>query len=220
VTDGGSTSWNTPAAPSTQFSSSNTFDTTTQSLFTTGGNSVAYVGNDTLFAVGGNDVHWTGKQWVAVGRNSTENPVAPVVSTPSLSAPQVEVVGNTIPVATSPDGITWQCVRTSQAPNLSEGTFIATNSRIGATPLIDSRITIADGGDTEATMDYGGSGTGIAQIDIIAELTPVSHAASSVSSSGAVGILGAAGNGGANSVGNASIPSFDTTSFLITTRPQ
>jgi hypothetical protein len=220
VTDGGSTSWNTPAAPSTQFSSSNTFDTTTQSLFTTGGNSVAYVGNDTLFAVGGNDVHWTGKQWVAVGRNSTENPVAPVVSTPSLSAPQVEVVGNTTPVATSPDGIMWQCVRTSQAPNLSEGTFIATNSRIGATPLIDSRITIADGGDTEATMDYGGSGTGIAQIDIIAELTPVSHAASSVSSSGAVGVIGAAGNGGANSVGNASIPSFDTTSFLITTRPQ
>jgi hypothetical protein len=220
VTDGGSTSWNTPTAPSTQFSSSNTFDTTTQSLFTTGGNSVAYVGNDTLFAVGGNDVHWTGKQWVAVGRNSTENTVAPVVSTPSLSAPQVEVVGNTTPVATSPDGITWQCVRTSQAPNLSEGTFIATNSRIGATPLIDSRITIADGGDTEATMDYGGSGTGIAQIDIIAELTPVSHAASSVSSSGAVGVIGAAGNGGANSVGNASIPSFDTTSFLITTRPQ
>jgi hypothetical protein len=69
-------------------------------------------------------------------------------------------------------------------------------------------------------MDYGGSGTGIAQIDIIAELTPVSHAASSVSSSGAVGVIGAAGNGGANSVGNASIPSFDTTSFLITTRPQ
>jgi hypothetical protein len=221
VTDGGSTSWNTPTAPSTQFSSSNTFDTTTQSLFTTGGNSVAYVGNDTLFAVGGNDVHWTGKQWVAVGRNSTENPVAPVVSTPSSSAPPVEVVGNTTPVATSPDGIMWQCVRTSQAPNLSDGTFVATNSRIGATPLIDSRITIADGGDTEVVnMDYGGSGTGIAQIDIIAELTPVSHAASSVSSSGAVGVIGAAGNGGANSVGNASIPSFDTTSFLITTRPQ
>jgi hypothetical protein len=212
ITDGGTTSWNTPIVPSTQYSSSNTFDTTTQSLFTTGGNSVAYVGNDTLFAVGGNDVHWTGKQWVAVGRNSTENTVVS-----AASAAPLEVVGNTIPVATSPDGITWQCVRTSQAPNLSEGTFIATNSRIGATPLIDSRITIADGGDTEATMDYGGSGTGIAQIDIIAELTPVSHAASSVA---AVGIIGAAGNGGANSVGNASIPSFDTTSFLITTRPQ
>jgi hypothetical protein len=116
-------------------------------------------------------------------------------------------------------------VSSSQAPNLSEGTFLASNSRIGATPLINSQIAIADGGDTEATVDYGGmicdtggSGTGVAQIDIIAELTPVSTAASSVVS-GAVNILGSAGNGGANGVGNAPAASFDNTAFTITTRP-
>ena len=130
-----------------------------------------------------------------------------------------------MPVATSDDGITWQCVRSSQAPNISEGTFLAANSRIGATPLINSRITIADGGDTESNMDYGGmgggiggSGTGVAQIDIIAELTPSSNAASSVSG-GAVGIIGAAGNGGASNVGHASTASFDATAFTIMTRP-
>jgi hypothetical protein len=135
----------------------------------------------------------------------------------------VIVNNNTIPVATSDDGITWQCVRASQAPNLSEGTFLATNSRIGSTPLIDSQIIIADGCDTESNTDYGGMstgvggiGTGVGGIDIIAELTPVSHAAHSI---GAVGIIGAAGNGGANSVGNASTASFDTTAFMITPRP-
>jgi hypothetical protein len=59
--------------------------------------------------------------------------------------------------------------------------------------------------------DMGGIGTGVAQIDIIAELTPVSTAASSVVS-GAVNILGTAGN----------VPqsaSFDNTAFTITTRP-
>jgi hypothetical protein len=65
----------------------------------------------------------------------------------------------------------------------------------------------------------GGSGTGIAQIDIIAELPPVSTAASSISASGAVNILGASGNGGANGIGNAPTASFDTTGFTITTRP-
>jgi hypothetical protein len=209
-TDGG-VSWNTPAAPSVQYSSTNTFDTTTTPLFTTGGNSVAYVGNDTLFAGGGNDVHWTGKRWVAVGKNSAAAAAASAVST--ASAPDV-VNNNTIPIATSDDGITWQCVRTSQAPNLTEGAFIGTNSRIGATPLINSQITISDGGDTEGNSDYGGSGTGVAQIDIIAELTPVSNAAASVV--GTVGILGAAGNG---IVGHVTTPSFDNTAFTITTRP-
>jgi hypothetical protein len=216
--DGGTT-W---TAPTAQFSSVNTVDATTTSLFTTGGNSVAYVGNDTLFAVGGNDVHWTGKRWVAVGVNSGAA-AATTTTTATTTTPLLEIYNNnTTPVATSDDGITWQGVRTSQGPNLSDGTFIATNARIGATPLINSQITIADGGDTEGSSsatDYaGGIGAGIAQIDIIAELTPVSHAAFSVSS-GTVGIIGAAGNGGVNSVGNAPNASFDTTAFTITTRP-
>ena len=229
--DGGST-WSTS---STQFSSANTVETTTQPLFTTGANSVAYVGNDTLFGIGGNDVHWTGKRWVAVGRNTADisgggGGGAVTVTTvgaagaPGAALPIPEIINNnTTPLATSDDGITWQCVRPSQAPNLSEGVFVATNSRIGSTPLIDSQILIADGGDTEQNTDYGGMvggvggfGTGICGIDIIAEITPVSHAAHSI---GAVGIIGAAGNGGANSVGNASTASFDTTAFTITPRP-
>jgi hypothetical protein len=213
--DGGST-W---SAPSVQYSSSNSFDTTTQPLFTTGGNSVAYVGNDTLFAAGGNDVHWTGKRWLAVGRNSDASVTTATTDSSSTTAVVDVINNNTAPIATSDDGITWQCVRSSQAPNLSEGTFVATNSRIGSTPLIDSRIIISDGGDTESNMDYGGmngnvggSGMGIASIDIISELTPASNAASG----GSVGIVGTAGNG---SVGHTPIASFDTTSFTITTRP-
>jgi hypothetical protein len=216
-TDSGST-W---SAPTVQFSSTNTVDTPTQTLFTTGGNSVSYVGNDTLFAVGGNDIHWTGKRWVAVGRNSA-NTVSSTATMTAITTPDV-INNNTTPVATSEDGITWQCVRASQAPNLSDGTFLAANSRIGSTPLIDSEIIITDGGDTESNMDYGGmtsgiggSGTGVTAIDIIAELTPSSVAASSV---GAVGVIGAAGNGGTNNLGNATIASFDTTAFTITTRP-
>ena len=226
--DGGST-WSTS---STQFSSANTVETTTQPLFTTGANSVAYVGNDTLFGIGGNDVHWTGKRWVAVGRNTGDISggggggavTVTAAAAPGAALPIPEIINNnTTPLATSDDGITWQCVRMSQAPNLSEGVFVATNSRIGSTPLIDSQILIADGGDTEQNTDYGGMvggvggfGTGICGIDIIAEITPVSHAAHSI---GAVGIIGAAGNGGANSVGNASTASFDTTAFTITPRP-
>ena len=223
-TDGGET-W---TAPSVQYSSTNTFDTTTTPLFTTGGNSVAYVGNDTLFAGGGNDVHWNGKRWVATGRNSANVSVPfTVASGATLGAAPPDVVNNnTAPVATSDDGITWQCVRASQAPTpITEGTFIGTNSRIGSTPLINSQIVINDLGDTESAVDYGGmgggggggSGTGVAQIDIIAELTPVSNAAGSVV--GTVGILGAAGNGGASGVGHATTPSFDNTAFTITTRP-
>jgi hypothetical protein len=115
-------------------------------------------------------------------------------------------------------------VRASQAPSLTEGTFIGTNSRISATPLINSQIVITDGGDTEGNSDYGGmggggggSGTGVAQIDIIAELTPASNAAGSVV--GTVGTLGAAGNGGVNGVGHVTTPSFENTAFTITTRP-
>jgi hypothetical protein len=227
VSSDGGANW---SAPSTQFSSTNTFESTTQPLFTTGANNVAYIGNDTLFAAGGNDVHWTGKRWVATGRNSAATVDTVPVSVTAASVPAIAPIdiinNNTTPVATSDDGITWQCVRSSQAPNLSEGTFLATNSRIGPTPLINSRIMIADGGDTEGNMDYGGmigsvggSGTGVAQIDIIAELTPSSTAASSISSGGSVGNIGVAGNGGANNVGNAPIASFDSTAFTIMTRP-
>ena len=216
-TDGGTT-W---SAPSVQYSTLDaSFSATTQPLFTTGGNSVAYVGNDTIFAGGGNDVQWTGKRWVATGRNSSSSAVAAAVtSTAATATPLPDIINNnTSAVATSDDGMTWQCVSASQAPNLSEGAFLASNPRIGATPLINSQIVIADGGDTESSVDYGGmvgdmggSGTGVAQIDIIAELTPVSTAASSVVS-GAVNILGTAGN----------VPpsaSFDNTAFTITTRP-
>jgi hypothetical protein len=158
-----------------------------------------------------------------VGRNSSTSVVAEVSSASTLSADVTN--NNTSVVATSNDGITWNSVIASQAPNLSEGTVIASNSRIGATPLINSQIIISDSGDTETHVEsggmisgIGGSGTGMAQIDIIAELTPVSNAASSVVS-GAVNILGTAGNGGTNSIANAPPPSFDNTAFTITTRP-
>jgi hypothetical protein len=111
----------------------------------------------------------------------------------------------------------WQSVRASQAPNLSEGICIGANSRIGATPLINSQIVINDFGDTEGNTEYGGSGTGIAQIDIIAEVTPVSNVA--LNAVQTVGIIGAAGNSRTNGVGHLPIPSFDTTAFTITTRP-
>jgi hypothetical protein len=216
-TDGGTT-W---AAPSVQFNSLDaSTSATTQPLFTTGGNRIAYVGNDTLFAAGGNDVQWTGKRWVAAGRNATATATATSTATATATGtmPPPDIINNnTSAVAASDDGITWQSVSTSQAPNLSEGIFLASNPRIGATPLINSQIVIADGGDTESVADYGGmvcgnggSGTGVAQIDIIAELTQVSTAASSVVS-GAVNILGAAGN--------APSASFDNTAFTITTRP-
>ena len=218
-TDGGAT-WSAPSVQYTTLDASSS--ATTQPLFTTGGNSVAYVGNDTLFSGGGNDVQWNGKRWIATGRNSSSSSssssAVSVTATASTAAPLPDIINNnTSAVATSDDGMTWQCVSSAQAPNLSEGAFLASNPRIGATPLINSQIVIADGGDTEASADYGGmvcdmggSGTGVAQIDIIAELTPVSTAASSVVS-GAVGILGTAGN--------APSASFDNTAFTITTRP-
>jgi hypothetical protein len=141
------------------------------------------------------------------------------VSTSETLSTQTPILihNNTSSVATSSDGMMWQSVRASQAPNLSEGVCISANTRIGATPLINSQIVINDFGDTEGNTEYGGSGSGIAQIDIIAELTPVSNLASSADQT--VGNIGGAGNSGTNGIGNLPIPSFDTTAFTITTRP-
>ena len=218
--DGGAT-WNTSAtatATAVQFSSRQQTAATTQTLFTTGGNSVAYVGNDTLFAVGGNDVHWTGKRWIATGKNTG---TATAASTATATLGDLDITNNnTAPIAVSDDGITWQCVSSGQAPNLTEGTFIAANSRISSTPLIDSQITIMDGGDTEPILDYGsgigGIGTGIAQIDIVAELPVTSVSASNTT--GTVTTIGV-GSNTTNGVGVTPVASFDNTAFTITTRP-
>jgi hypothetical protein len=226
--DNGAT-WNTSAtAPATgvQLSSQRVAPVaTTQSLFTMGGNSVAYVGNDTLLGGGGNDVHWTGKRWIATGKNSGGDTATNAV-TASTTAPDI-TNNNTVPVAVSDDGITWQCVSSGQAPNITEGTFVATNSRIGAFPLIDSRITIMDGGDTESMTNDGslgslggGMGAGIAQVDIIAELPVTSVSASNTT--GTVTIIGVGSNNSANTtngVGVTPVASFDNTAFTITTRP-
>jgi hypothetical protein len=223
--DNGAT-WNTSStatATAVQFSSRPQTVATTQTLFTTGGNSVAYVGNDTLFGGGGNDVHWSGKRWIATGKNSGTDGSATTATASAATVPDI-TNNNTAPIAVSDDGITWQCVSSSQAPNITEGMFVATNSRIGATPLIDSRITIMDGGDTETTVDYGsggsGVGAGIAQLDIIAELPVTSVSASNTT--GAVGVIGVGANNSANSVNGVGVTppvSFDNTSFTITTRP-
>jgi hypothetical protein len=222
--DNGAT-WNTSStatATAVQFSSRQQTVATTQTLFTTGGNSVAYVGNDTLFGGGGNDVHWSGKRWIATGKNSGADGSAATATT-AATVPDI-TNNNTAPIAVSDDGMTWQCISSSQAPNITEGMFVATNSRIGATPLIDSRITIMDGGDTETTVDYGsggsGVGAGIAQLDIIAELPVTSVSASNTT--GAVGVIGVGANNSANSVNGVGVTppvSFNNTSFTITTRP-
>jgi hypothetical protein len=228
--DNGAT-WNTSStatATAVQFSSRQQTAATTQTLFTTGGNSVAYVGNDTLLGGGGNDVHWSGKRWIATGKNSGADGAASTATTATATAtaPPATVLditnNNTAPIAVSDDGITWQCVSSGQAPNITEGMFVATNSRIGATPLIDSRITIMDGGDTETTVDYGnaGIGAGIAQLDIIAELPVTSVSASNTT--GTVGLIGVGANNVANSVNGVGVTptaSFDNTAFTITTRP-
>jgi hypothetical protein len=223
--DNGAT-WNTSStatATAVQFSSRQQTVATTQTLFTTGGNSVAYVGNDTLFGGGGNDVHWSGKRWIATGKNSGADGTATTATTSAATVPDI-TNNNTAPIAVSDDGMTWQCISSSQAPNITEGMFVATNSRIGAMPLIDSRITIMDGGDTETTVDYGsggsGVGAGIAQLDIIAELPVTSVSASNTT--GAVGVIGVGANNSANSVNGVGVTppvSFDNTSFTITTRP-
>ena len=234
--DSGAT-WNTSStatATAVQFSSRQQTVATTQTLFTTGGNSVAYVGNDTLLGAGGNDVHWIGKRWIATGKNSGDvaSIAASATTATNAAAASASIVpditnNNTSAVALSDDGITWQCVSSAQAPILTEGTFIATNSRIGATPLIDSRITIMDGGDNEPmTVDAmsggisGGMGGGIAQIDIIAELPVTSVSASNTT--GTVGTIGVGANNVANTtngVGVTPTASFDNTAFTITTRP-
>jgi len=230
--DNGAT-WNTSStatATAVQFSSRQQTVATTQTLFTTGGNSVAYVGNDTLFGGGGNDVHWSGKRWIATGKNSgADGATTATAATTSATASAATVPditnNNTAPIAVSDDGITWQCVSSSQAPNITEGMFVATNSRIGTMPLIDSRITIMDGGDTETTVEYSsgsgaGIGAGIAQLDIIAELPVTSVSASNTT--GAVGVIGVGANNVANSANGVGVTppvSFDNTAFTITTRP-
>ena len=225
--DSGAT-WNTSAttpATGVQLSSQRTAPVaTTQSLFTTGGNNVAYVGNDTLLGGGGNDVHWTGKRWIATGKNSGVDTTTTTTAAVSTSTAPDITNNNTSTVAVSDDGITWQCVSSGQAPNITEGIFVATNSRVGATPLIDSRITIMDGGDTEPmTSDYsssGGMGAGIAQLDIIAELPVTSVSASNTTAT--VATIGVGSNNTVNSVngvGVTPVASFDNTAFTITTRP-
>jgi hypothetical protein len=197
--------------------------TNTQQLFTTGGNSVEYIGNDTLFAGGCNDVHWNGKRWVSIGKTS-ERPTGPAAA----AATTTEVVvtnNNTSSIATSDDGITWSSVPSNQTSEMTEGAFIATNSRIGATPLINSQIVIMDGGDTELTGDFGnnanastnGMGVGIAQIDIIGENQIIPSAASAISNANQVDLLGVGIT--TNGAGMTPISSFDNTAFTITVRP-
>jgi hypothetical protein len=209
--------------------------TFTQQLFTNGGNSVAYIGNDTLLSGGGNDVHWNGKRWVAVGKTSDRatDPTTSTVTAPGTTE-RVIVNNNTSSIAISDDGIMWSSVPSNQTSEMTDGTFIATNSRIGATPLINSQIIIMDGGDTEMTGDFGnnassslinsssnatanGMGAGIAQIDIISENQIIPSATSAISNSNQLDLLGVGIN--ANGTGMTPIPSFDNTSFTITVRP-
>jgi hypothetical protein len=81
-----------------------------------------------------------------------------------------------------------------------------------------------DGGDTEPMMvdgisgsGSGGIGTGIAQIDIIAELPVTSVSASNTT--GVVTTIGVGSNNSVNGVGVTPTASFDNTAFTITTRP-
>jgi hypothetical protein len=197
--------------------------TNTQQLFTTGGNGVEYIGNDTLFAGGGNDVHWNGKRWVALGKTSER----PAGGAATAVAEVVVTNNNSSSIALSDDGITWSSVPSNQTSEMTEGTFIATNSRIGATPLINSQIVIMDGGDTELTGDFGsnasasssasGMGVGIAQIDIIGENQIIPSAAGAISNTNQVDLLGVGIT--ANGAGMTPIPSFDNTAFTITVRP-
>jgi hypothetical protein len=203
--------------------------TNTQQLFTTGGNGVEYIGNDTLFAGGGNDVHWNGKRWVAIGKTS-ERPAGGAATAATAVTEVVVTNNNTSSIALSDDGITWSSVPSNQTSEMTEGTFIATNSRIGATPLINSQIVIMDGGDTELTGDFGsnaasssaslsasGMGVGIAQIDIIGENQIIPSAAGAISNTNQVDLLGVGIT--ANGAGMTPIPSFDNTAFTITVRP-
>ena len=202
--------------------------TNTQQLFTNGGNSVAYIGNDTLFAGGGNDVHWNGKRWVSIGKTSERPATGPAATTAATTTEVVVTNNNSSSIATSDDGITWSSVPSNQTSEMTEGTFIATNSRIGATPLINSQIVIMDGGDTELTGDFGssaamsslsanGMGVGIAQIDIIGENQIIPSAAGAISNANQIDLLGVAIT--ANGAGMTPIPSFDNTAFTITVRP-
>jgi hypothetical protein len=208
---------------STDYGASWTGSTNSNQLFTNGGNSVEYIGNDTLFVGGGNNVYWNGKRWISVG-NIIDRSNEVVSGKLELDA----MSGSTI--AISDDGIMWSDVPSE----FTEGRFVVSNPRIGAAPLIDSQIVISDGCDTELTSDNGsnsysslvassanatsnGMGLGIAQIDIISENPIIPSAASAISNGNQVEILGVGIN--ANGTGVAQTPGFDNTAFSITVRP-
>ena len=208
---------------STDYGANWTGSTNSQQLFTNGGNSVEYIGNDTLFVGGGNNVYWNGKRWISVG-NIIDRSNEVVSGKLELDA----MSGSTI--AISDDGIMWSDVPSE----FTEGRFVLSNPRIGAAPLIDSQIVISDGCDTELTSDNGsnsyssliassanasanGMGVGIAQIDIISENPIIPSAASAISNGNQVDILGVGIN--ANGTGIAATPGFDNTAFSITVRP-
>jgi len=174
-------------------------------------------------------VHWNGKRWVAIGKTS-ERPAGGAATAATAVTEVVVTNNNTSSIALSDDGITWSSVPSNQTSEMTEGTFIATNSRIGATPLINSQIVIMDGGDTELTGDFGsnaasssaslsasGMGVGIAQIDIIGENQIIPSAAGAISNTNQVDLLGVGIT--ANGAGMTPIPSFDNTAFTITVRP-
>jgi hypothetical protein len=196
--------------------------TNTQKLFTNSGNGVAYIGNDTLFSGGGNDIRWNGKRWISTGKNSDAIVTSNVIGSNDI----VVTNNNSTPIAISNDGVTWSSISTNQTTVITDGAFIATNSRISAEPLIDSQILVVDGGDTEISSDYGnngidsngnsivnGMGLGIAQIDIIGENPVIPTAAHSIATS--VNAIGLGLNNGAGISANAS---FDNTAFSISTR--
>lgn len=197
--------------------------TNTQKLFTNSGNSVAYIGNDTLFSGGGNDVRWNGKRWTSTGKNSDAVVTANVIGSNDI----VVTNNNSTPIAISNDGVTWSSISTNQTTVITDGAFIATNSRISAEPLIDSQILVMDGGDTEISSDYGnngidsngnsilnGMGLGIAQIDIIGENPVIPTAAHSIATS--VNAIGLGLN--LNGAGITANASFDNTAFSISSR--
>ena len=173
-------------------------------------------------------MHWNGKRWVSIGKTSERPATGPAATTTTTTTEVVVTNNNSSSIATSDDGITWSSVPSNQTSEMTEGTFIATNSRIGATPLINSQIVIMDGGDTELTGDFGssaamsslsanGMGVGIAQIDIIGENQIIPSAAGAISNANQVDLLGVAIT--ANGAGMTPIPSFDNTAFTITVRP-
>jgi len=201
---------------------SGTTSTNTRQMFTNGGNNVAYIGNDTIFSGGGNDIRWNGKRWTSTGKNSD----AIVSANVPGSTDTVVTNNNSTPIAISNDGITWSSVSTNQTSIITDGIFIATNSRISAEPLNDSQVIIRDEGDAELSIDYGnngmdsngnsivnGMGLGISQIDIISENPIIPTASYSIPST-----IGSIGFGLNNGVAIQTNASFDNTAFSISSR--